>query len=308
MSRSRQSISNTGGLGLMPKQVWKGVMAREQSVIQENVPIGSPETSYSRNIKTAFDGRPSTVFTREGGRSSIFRGGAQTSLDSLNTSYDKNSMPGTAPAGRSPRRSMFQQSLDAQDSYSENFENKEPGSTSPNRERRKRAAKRSSMFSQAKEDKTSNRYSFNSSALRNLKRRDGGASEGGMGTGMGSTRPGLGGAKRTSTAPGSSSKARQGGLRRAGREVDTSLFLDTEVGKLQGQISRLLSEVEKLKVEKEDLQGQLVEATEVNKKKGGVDGASGMLAYKRVKQRCVKRVLTTLPTLSLSPPPLSLFR
>lgn len=200
-------------------------------------------------------------------------------------------MPGSAPSPkglRTPRKSQIFIPLD---DNNENMHSPSPtgvGSKTileradqqrveekaekPEKQRRARA-KRLSMF-QAKEEKTSNRYSFNSSALRNLKRKD----KGNPG-GLGGRGPG-----RTSTAPQASKGLgmRQGGLRRAGKEVDQSLFLDTEVGKLQGQIARLLHEVEKLKVEKEELAGQL---SEVSTQKGQVDGASGMTAYKRMKQR-----------------------
>ncbi|QDZ22975.1 GAF domain-containing protein [Chloropicon primus] len=258
----RQNISNTGGLGLMPKHVWKGVLARDGAASADtpsfNTPIGSPETSYSRNIMTALESRerPSTVFS--GQRQSIYGDMA----------------PGSAPQGRRSRKSglNFNTPMDslnttgAEDSLGALGETDENAMGSPKPMRRRRT-KTASIFGGAKEDKTSNRYSFNSSALRNLKRRDGGMNR----------RPPM-----TAPQQGSPNKVRQGGLRRAGKEVDSSLFLDTEVGKLQGQISRLLNEVEKLKIEKEDLQGQLSAA---QAPKSGVDGASGMLAYKRVKQR-----------------------
>ena len=255
--RPGKELSQTMKLGLMPKQVWKGVIARDSSALAESpsfnsTGMGSPETSYSRNIMTALGSRdrPSTVFS-----------------DSMGGYMDGG--PATAPHGGRVRRARGQSSLGFESLADEGHGGAlgETDENSPSPRGRRRRNKNVSLFGQAKEDKTSNRYSFNSSALRNLKRRDGGASR-----------------RAPSTAPqqGSPLKSRQGGLRRAGKEVDSSLFLDTEVGKLQGQISRLLNEVEKLKIEKEDLQGQLSAA---QAPKGGVDGATGMLAYKRVKPR-----------------------
>ena len=265
----RQSISRTGGLGLMPKQMWKQQLAREQSELSAspslNTPIGSPETSYSRNIMTALESRerPSTVF---GGNRPGNGGFGDAGYGA----------PGSAPSGaRSGRRSVFAGIHESRASvFSSPMEEQALGEMdennvgSPKARKKKQTGRnaRTSMF-QAKEEKRSNRYSFNSSALRNLKKRDAGLS------------------RRTSTAPQpiGHKTTRQGGLRRAGKEVDSSIFLDTEVGKLQGQIARLIHQVETLKVEKEDMQVKLSAMTAL--KSAGVDGTSGMLAYKRVKQR-----------------------
>ncbi len=199
-------ISHTGGLGLMPKHVWKGVISRDPSALSASPSrqLGgsgsrgsffspSPETSYSRNISHNFDSRPNTSLPGDGRR--------------------------TAPSGTSsPRRGGAQ---------GQNWGNASFEFSSTINEAEEHAGGKDAMGA--------NRYSFNSSSLRHYRRREMREAR------RTSTAPSMHNMQRERDQHRQRLAAASS---MGGMGMGQDIFLDTEVAKLQGQIQALAREVE----------------------------------------------------------------